>query len=88
MKTTKKILLKRLKEDEFVTITFTKKDGSERVMKATLHPKTIASYEFKTVNAQNEINENETSMVTVWDLENNGWRTVNYDTIVKMEFTH
>jgi len=88
LKKTKKMLLKHLKEDEFVMVTFTKKDGSERTMKASLHPKTIASYEFKSVQSQNSLNEEDSDKITVWDLENNGWRSFNYESIVKMEFTH
>ena len=88
LKKTKKMLLKHLKEDEFVMVTFTKKDGSERTMKASLHPKTIASYEFKSVQSQNSLNEEDSDEITVWDLENNGWRSFNYESIVKMEFTH
>ena len=61
--------------DSIVTVTFTKVDGSERVMKCTL----MSEYVPNTGNsASNQVLLQETgndSNISVWDVEANGWRS-------------
>lgn len=70
--------LVRLLEEGVVNVKFTKKDGSVRHMKCTLFDAIIQPYERKTdrVKAQND------HIISVWDVENDGWRSINYDTIM------
>ena len=61
--------------DNIVTVTFTKVDGSERVMKCTL----MSEYVPNTGNsASNQVLLQETgndNNISVWDIEANGWRS-------------
>lgn len=61
--------------DSVVTVTFTKVDGTERVMKCTL----MSEYVPNTGNsASNQVllqeNGNDNN-ISVWDVEANGWRS-------------
>lgn len=62
-------------------ITFTKKDGTTRVMKCTLREDAITPYEKKTDRVK-AVNEN---VLSVWDLEANSWRSINKDTITSVK---
>lgn len=61
--------------DSVVTVTFTKVDGTERVMKCTL----MSEYVPTTGNsASNQVLLQESgndSNISVWDVESNGWRS-------------
>jgi len=74
-----KSILKR----ETVKLTFTKKDGTIRVMKASLREEDIPSFEKKTerVRAVND------EVLSVVDLENKEWRSFRFDSLKKIEFT-
>jgi len=63
--------------NNIVTVVFTKKDGTERVMKCTLKSDVVVPYEQKTERkkVQNE------EIVSVWDVEKNAWRSFNITTI-------
>ena len=63
-------------------ITFTKKDGTERVMKCTLRESVAIPYEKKTDRTR----EGQLNILPVWDLEADGWRSVNLDTIKDVKF--
>lgn len=67
------------------TVTFTKRDGSERVMKCTLRedllPKQIDIEE----HTQAKSTRNNLLNVVVFDLEAQGWRTFNIDRVVRVE---
>jgi hypothetical protein len=73
----KNVLIKSLAEG-VVTVTFTKKDGSDRVMKCTRNPGMIpAEYQPKNSEESVEINDN----IRVFDVENLGWRSFNFSTL-------
>lgn len=55
-----------------VTVTFTKKDGSERVMRCTLQPELLPKIELKENTSPRK--ESTTSM-RVFDLDKNEWRS-------------
>ena len=63
--------------NNIITVVFTKKDGTERVMKCTLKSDVVVPYEQKTERkkVQNE------EIVSVWDVEKNAWRSFNITTI-------
>lgn len=69
-------LLKSLREG-VVDIKFTKKDGSERLMKCTLQEGVVVPYERKTDRVVDRTDNN----IAVWDVEADGWRSINFDTI-------
>ena len=71
-----------LKEHD-VEITFTKKDGTTRVMKCTLDESKIPPLEKKTdrTKAAND------DVLPVFDLEAQGWRSFRLDSITHVNFT-
>jgi predicted transcriptional regulator len=75
--------LRGLLRSEKVTITFTKKDGTERTMVCTLKEDKIPSEHApkNTGKAQSE------ESCAVFDLENDGWRSFRWDSVKKIEFS-
>ena len=74
-------LTKALSEQN-AEILFTKKDGSERVMKCTLRSGVAIPYEKKTDRTR----EGQPNILPVWDLEADGWRSVNIETIKEVKY--
>ena len=67
-------LIDRLKNG-LIYVTFTKKDGSIRHMKATLMEEHLPPFERKeNVEVKKEIEPSR--YVNVWDFENKGWRKI------------
>lgn len=65
-----------------IQIKFTKKDGSERVMKCTLQEGIVVPYERKTDRVVERTDNN----LAVWDVEATAWRSVNLDTIKEVDY--
>ena len=65
-----------------VEITFTKKDGSERVMNCTLKEDLTESYEKKT----DKVKESNPDICPVYDLDIKGWRSFRYDSVKQVKF--
>ena len=70
------------------TVTFTKKDGSKRVMECTLDPKllppapvTESTEEPKRKKAAND------AVMAVYDLESKGWRSFTIKSVTNVSFT-
>ena len=66
-----------------VTLTFNKKDGTERVMLATLDEKVVPKYEKK---ADREKKKSLESM-SVFDVDKNEWRSFRLDSLKQINFT-
>ena len=75
--------VKGVLKQETAILTFQKKDGTMRVMKASLRESDFPAYEKKTdaVRKQND------EVLSVVDLELNEWRSFRFDSIRKIEFT-
>lgn len=58
-----------------VTVTFTKQDGTERVMKCTLQPELLPVVEVKPVVEGKEPRKESTTSMRVFDLEKKEWRS-------------
>lgn len=71
--------VERLLHEGIVTVKFTKKDGTERLMKCTLVESIIKPYERKTEYRVKAIKDN---ILSVWDVEKDAWRSINFDTIM------
>jgi hypothetical protein len=67
-----------------VSVTFTKADGTERVMKCTLKPEMLPKVEVK--ESVTPRKESSTSM-RVFDLEKNEWRSFTIKNIKKIELS-
>lgn len=68
-----------------ITVHFTKKDGTNRVMRCTLLPEYIQDdrqllQEDKPARAENP------DVMAVWDVEANGWRSFRIDSIMGVEY--
>lgn len=69
-----------------VTVTFTKKDGSERVMKCTTNPTYIMFKEPSSVESKREKKINE-DVMPVFDIEAGHWKSFRWDSIKSVSFT-
>ena len=76
MEHTKESIRSLLKND-VLEVVFIKTDGSVREMKCTLQEKFVEAYDKKTDKVKPE-NDN---VISVWDLDNNGWRSFKLDSI-------
>jgi len=72
--------LTKLLQDSVVEVTFTKKDGSERIMKCTLKEEYLPEI----VGAERKKNE---ESLAVFDLDKKDWRSFRWDSIVEVKFT-
>ena len=66
------------------TITFTKKDGTERVMNCTLRGDMLPVVEIKEDKAPRKQND---SILSVYDLDVQGWRSFTINTVKRVSFT-
>jgi hypothetical protein len=69
-----------------VTVTFTKKDGTERVMKCTTNPTYILFKEPALVESKREKKSNE-DVMPVYDMEAGHWKSFRWDSIKSVSFT-
>jgi hypothetical protein len=77
--------LKDLLHERVVGVTFTKKDGTERVMQATLSENFIP----EATNTENSATTRKKSdeALAVWDVEAQGWRSFRWDSIKSVNFS-
>lgn len=66
-----------------VTVTFKKKDGTERVMQCTLKSELTKDYEKKT-DRKKAVSE---ETCPVFDIEKQEWRSFRFDSVTRVEFT-
>lgn len=71
-----------LKSEEYVDVTFTKTDGSERQMRCTLNEDKIPA-DFAPKNTERKKSDN---VLPVFDVENQGWRSFRLDSIKNVQF--
>jgi hypothetical protein len=76
--------LKDIMRKQTVTITFTKKDGTERVMRCTLDPAKLPVQESTNSNTARKIS---TETMAVFDLEAQGWRSFTKTAVKCVDFT-
>jgi hypothetical protein len=72
-------LLKKLAEGT-TTVTFTKKDGSDRVMVCTRAPSLIPA-EFQPKTSETDETVEASDNIRVFDVEKQGWRSFNFASI-------
>jgi len=77
--------LKGLLRERVVGVTFIKKDGTERVMQATLSENFIP----EATNSENSATTRKKSdeALAVWDIEAQGWRSFRWDSVKQVNFT-
>lgn len=69
-----------------VTVTFTKKDGTERVMECTTNPDLVPLVVVKESAEKKERKINE-DIMPVYDLESSAWKSFRWDSIKQVSFT-
>ena len=65
-----------------VEVTFTKKDGTERVMKCTLREDVLPKFESKETSAR-KVND---TILSVFDVEAQGWRSFTVRAVKRVTF--
>jgi hypothetical protein len=72
--------LKQALFDDVVEVLFVKKDGTERRMVCTLKPNLLPAQTDLEEAVQKKTPNPE--VLAVWDLENQGWRSFRYDSVI------
>jgi len=78
-------LIGMLKINESVTVTFTKVDGTERVMNCTLKPELLP--EAKPLAEGKQPRKESTTSIRVYDLEKKEWRSFTTKNVTRVEFS-
>jgi len=76
MEYTKQSIRSLLKND-VLEVVFIKTDGNVREMRCTLQEKFVEAYDKKT----DKVKPENDSVISVWDLDNGGWRSFRVDSI-------
>jgi hypothetical protein len=76
-----------LKINESVTVTFTKVDGTQRVMNCTLKPELLPVVEVKPLAEGKQPRKESTTSIRVYDLEKKEWRSFTTKTVTRVEFS-
>lgn len=74
-------VLKKQLHEGVVSVVFTKKDGTERTMKATLSNDYVPLMDTTAVKQKHTPNPD---VLAVWDLDAEGWRSFRFDSILKV----
>lgn len=77
--------LRELLRERIVGVTFIKKDGTERVMQATLSENFIP----EATNSENSATTRKKTdeSLAVWDIEAQGWRSFRWDSVKRINFS-
>ena len=70
-----------------VTVTFTKKDGTERVMKCTTDTTLIMFKDPTVLESKESTRKVNEDIMPVYDLENSAWKSFRWDSIKQVTFT-
>ena len=76
--------LKTILREQELKITFTKKDGTERVMRCTLDPSKLPVQESTETNTNRKVS---TETMAVFDLDVQGWRSFTKKSVKCVDFT-
>ena len=77
--------LMTLLKENVVVVKFTKKDGTERTMKATLQEDIIPQATKEDPLSQKKIRAINEEVIPCWDTEKEGWRSFRIDSVVSFE---
>lgn len=79
----KALLREMFNREDLVEVTFTKKDGTVRVMKCTRNLKLIPGEHHPDDDSTND--RTSPDVLPVWDLEAEGWRSFRLDSVISMK---
>lgn len=79
-------LKKAIGDSKCATVTFTKKNGEQRVMKCTRNMDYLEN-ELKKPAPTGKLNydPDDKGLVIVWDLEKDNWRSITADTVISVQ---
>ena len=69
-----------------VTVIFTKKDGTERVMKCTTNPTYIMFKDPAVLESKKDRKVND-DVMPVYDMESSAWKSFRWDSVKQVRFT-
>ena len=72
--------LRTLLSTNVASVTFTKKNGEKRVMVCTTKQDLLPGEPSKFAGPVSD------SVLTVWDIENDGWRSFRFDTVSNIDY--
>ena len=76
--------LRELLREQPVSLTFTKKDGTIRVMRCTLNKDVVPKVEVTEEKVPRKGND---AVQSVWDVEAEGWRSFRWESLTGIEFS-
>ena len=76
--------VKSLLNENVMNVTFTKKDGTERVMKCTRNWQLVEAFSTNFAPPLN-INSVPDEVVVVWDMEKDDWRRFDINSLIKID---
>jgi hypothetical protein len=82
MQMTKTEITEMLRKQD-AKVTFTKKDGTQRVMRCTLRPDALPEMITESTRTSTERRESD-STIAVWDLDLGAWRSFRLDSLVEI----
>jgi len=83
---TLKIWLSEMLDHNTVTVTFLKKDGSERIMKCTTNKKSIPEPIVNEDTESKAERKHNDEVKPVYDLDAKAWRSFRWDAVKRIEF--
>lgn len=81
----KEVIENNLKAGNTVTVTFTKKDGTQRVLRGTTNPKYIPPAPVTENEKPKRAIASNPDVAKVFDLDINEWRSFRYDSVTQVE---
>jgi hypothetical protein len=73
--------MKDMLHEGIVEVIFTKKDGTERVMRCTLKPELLPTVEVKESDENKPARATPADSLAVFDVEAQGWRSFRFDSV-------
>lgn len=78
--------LKEVIQNNVVTVTFEKVDGTERTLKCTLIPEYLPNTVDNNKQLLTEsVRKENPGNLSVWDIESNSWRSFRYDSVKSVQ---
>jgi hypothetical protein len=73
--------LKKLLLEHILTVTFTKKDGTQRAMLCTLNPDYLPVVDKQEGDEVKKVRKESDTSIRVWDIEKKAWRAFRIDSV-------
>lgn len=81
-----KVWLREKLKSQVMTVTFKKKDGTNREMLCTLDPKYLPAIELDEETDEKSVRKQSIDSIAVYDVEVNAWRSFRYDSVIEVNY--